>query len=150
LTSALDGGEWSASRPGRFTPTERAPDNDWIGGHYGRGGEQKNSQPPQEGNSHSGNKIPRLLWNPKIYYRVHNNPSLVPILTQLNPVHPLLIKNVETCVSISKRRYSSHPVKETTVSKAWYIHDKQATDVDLITLPLSATNYRFQSRSLLG
>jgi hypothetical protein len=29
LTSALDGGEWSASRPSRFTPRERAP---WIGG----------------------------------------------------------------------------------------------------------------------
>jgi hypothetical protein len=25
LTSALDGGEWSASCPGRFTPRERAP-----------------------------------------------------------------------------------------------------------------------------
>jgi hypothetical protein len=25
LTSALVGGEWSASRPGRFTPVERAP-----------------------------------------------------------------------------------------------------------------------------
>jgi hypothetical protein len=25
LTSALDGGEWSASRPCRFTPGERAP-----------------------------------------------------------------------------------------------------------------------------
>jgi hypothetical protein len=25
LTSALDGGEWSASRLGRFTPRERAP-----------------------------------------------------------------------------------------------------------------------------
>jgi hypothetical protein len=25
LTSTLDGGEWSNSRPGRFTPGERAP-----------------------------------------------------------------------------------------------------------------------------
>jgi len=25
LTSAIDGGEWSASRPGRFTLTERVP-----------------------------------------------------------------------------------------------------------------------------
>jgi hypothetical protein len=25
FTSVLDGGEWSASRPGRFTPRERAP-----------------------------------------------------------------------------------------------------------------------------
>jgi hypothetical protein len=35
LTSALDGGGWSASRPGRFTPRERAPDTHWIGGWVG-------------------------------------------------------------------------------------------------------------------
>jgi hypothetical protein len=34
LTSALDGGEWSASRPGRFIPRERAPGTRWIGGSY--------------------------------------------------------------------------------------------------------------------
>jgi hypothetical protein len=32
LTSALDEGEWSASRPGRFTTWERAPDTHWIRG----------------------------------------------------------------------------------------------------------------------
>jgi hypothetical protein len=31
LTSALDGGEWSASRPGRFTTREIAPGTHWIG-----------------------------------------------------------------------------------------------------------------------
>jgi hypothetical protein len=35
LTSALVGGEWSASRPGRFTPGERAPGTycmgSWVG-----------------------------------------------------------------------------------------------------------------------
>jgi hypothetical protein len=31
LTSALDGGEWSASLPGSFTPTERAPGTHLIG-----------------------------------------------------------------------------------------------------------------------
>jgi len=30
LTSALDGGEWSVSRSGRFTPRERAPGTHWI------------------------------------------------------------------------------------------------------------------------
>jgi hypothetical protein len=35
LTSVLDGGEWSASRPGRFTPRERAADTPWIGGWVG-------------------------------------------------------------------------------------------------------------------
>jgi hypothetical protein len=32
LTSALAGGEWSASRPGRFSGGERAPSTHWIGG----------------------------------------------------------------------------------------------------------------------
>jgi hypothetical protein len=32
LTSALVGGEWSGSRPGRFTPGEKASGAHWIGG----------------------------------------------------------------------------------------------------------------------
>jgi hypothetical protein len=32
LISALAGGEWSASRPGRFTPGERALGTHWLGG----------------------------------------------------------------------------------------------------------------------
>jgi hypothetical protein len=31
LTSALAGGEWSASRSDRFTPGERSPGTHWIG-----------------------------------------------------------------------------------------------------------------------
>jgi hypothetical protein len=40
LTSALDGREQSASRPGRFTPTEDASGTHWMGGWVGlRGGQ---------------------------------------------------------------------------------------------------------------
>jgi hypothetical protein len=51
-TSALDASEWSASRRGRFTPHRKSP---WhpldrsLGGpqsRFGRGGEEKISQPP--------------------------------------------------------------------------------------------------------
>jgi hypothetical protein len=35
FTSVLDGGEWSASRHGRFTPRERAPGTHWIGSWVG-------------------------------------------------------------------------------------------------------------------
>jgi hypothetical protein len=35
LTTALVGGEWSASRPCRFTPGERAPGTHWIGSCVG-------------------------------------------------------------------------------------------------------------------
>jgi hypothetical protein len=31
LTSAISGGEWSASRPCRFTPEEKSPGTQWIG-----------------------------------------------------------------------------------------------------------------------
>jgi hypothetical protein len=31
LTSALGGGEWSASCPSRFTPRKRAPGTHWMG-----------------------------------------------------------------------------------------------------------------------
>jgi hypothetical protein len=34
-TSALEGDEWSVSRPGRFTPRERASGTHWIGGWVG-------------------------------------------------------------------------------------------------------------------
>jgi hypothetical protein len=37
LTSALDGSEWSGSRPGHFTPGEKAAGNHWIGGWVERG-----------------------------------------------------------------------------------------------------------------
>jgi hypothetical protein len=54
LTSALDGGELSASHPVRFTPRERAPGTHWIESwvgpqsRSGRGGEERNPQPLQE------------------------------------------------------------------------------------------------------
>jgi hypothetical protein len=35
LTSALDGGEWSASYPGSYTPGERTPGTHWTGGWVG-------------------------------------------------------------------------------------------------------------------
>jgi hypothetical protein len=50
LTLVLDGGEWLASQPGRFTPKERTPGTHCKGGwmgpesRFGCDGEEKNSR----------------------------------------------------------------------------------------------------------
>jgi len=65
--------------------------------------------PPWEVNSHS--YIQDLLWNPKAHFHVHNSPPLVPVQSQMNPVHISL--------RISVKIYSNIILPSASKSSEW-------------------------------
>jgi hypothetical protein len=92
--------------------------------------------PSSEPDSHStSEEIPRLLWNPKVHYRVHKSPPLLPILIQMNPVHIhqpyfskihsniILLSTPRTSTSSLRLRFfGQHFVCISHLSNACYMH----------------------------
>jgi hypothetical protein len=64
-------------------------------------------------------EITSILWNPKVHYRIHRRPQLVPILSQSMPSHPTSWKSVlilfsHLCVGLPNDLFpSDFPAKST-------------------------------------
>jgi len=60
-------------------------------------------------NNSASQEIPRPLWNPKFYYHVNNSPPLVPIPSQMHPVHifPPYFPKIHSNIIIPSTPWSS-------------------------------------------
>jgi hypothetical protein len=55
-------------------------------------------------------ELPSVLWNPNVHYRVHKNPPLVPILSQIDLIHtiPSCLSNIHFNIIHPPTSWSSY------------------------------------------
>jgi hypothetical protein len=53
-------------------------------------------------------EISRILWKPKVHYRLHKLPAFVPVLNQTNPVHAPHFASLRSILKLSSYLRLNH------------------------------------------
>jgi len=78
-------------------------------------------------------EIPRILWNPKVHYRLSNSPPTVRILSHIDPVHALTSYFPKIYLNVI---FPSRPWSSKWLLSLRFPHQNP---VDISTLPLCIT-----------